>query len=270
MKSGNKVEVSQDGWRVEKLTQWPVSASYHHCGWCTSTDKEDFDEYIEDGDLWVVFKPKDRPTRPSYQIYIQGDSTEVMGKGNSNSSLSSIRDSAPFRVADWLLKKQLAVDVCAEAKRKERESRQGALPINMSRQHYGRYLEGGHVNFTGVSTSGELRVWIRNPPARYSEELCQQIISDIEIGNLNGCYVFESQNCQQSDMSQNLIFGSLSELHFESILGSSDVRQISIRKTRVRDVDYKISLLVTSKEVAYSMGDLPTLTVNMQAIAEKI
>jgi len=102
MKQQNKIILEQDDWKLEKLELWPISANYHHQGWCTSTDKDEFDSYKERGDLWVLFKPKDRATRPSYQIFIsEYGSSEVMGSGNRNSSLAELKKLTPKRISEW-------------------------------------------------------------------------------------------------------------------------------------------------------------------------
>lgn len=111
MKSGNKVEVQQDGWRIEKLTQWPVSATYHHCGWCTAENKSEFDDYIGRGDLWVLFRPSDRRNRPSCQMFVSHEGfSEIMSKGNRNISMIELESKAPPAIALWLSSKRMWIE----------------------------------------------------------------------------------------------------------------------------------------------------------------
>lgn len=119
MKSKNKTVVQQSGWSIELLTQWPISASYHHQGWCTSTDKECFDDSLNNGDLWVIFKPTNRRTRPSFQMYLSNAGfCEIEKCGNREIEINELMGLVPAKLREWLRVKSEFID----AKSKEREN----------------------------------------------------------------------------------------------------------------------------------------------------
>ena len=73
MSKGKRILVQSEGWRIEEIVSWPESAKLWHQGWCTSVDKDSFDNYKEKGNLYVIYKPTNRNCRPSYQCSIPNE-----------------------------------------------------------------------------------------------------------------------------------------------------------------------------------------------------
>lgn len=269
MKSKNKIKVSSQGWSVQQLTQWPISASYHHCGWCTSEDKGEFDHYTNSGELYVVFKPNDRPTRPSYQLYLskQG-STEIMSKGNRNRSFDDLIEDAPPRVADWLSMTRDEADKIA-SKRGLHSSSAGTARVFS-----------GLIMYDGDIPSP---ISILNPPisegshtrnisinADTPERVNQDIKTVLSSANLNESQVFDIELSSWHPVMGvgNRVFGSLDEFNIGYVdhkVGSMfTIRNLTASSGEKIDVEF----LVTNSSVKYLADDaFPVLQMTFRTLS---
>lgn len=104
-----------------QVTTWPMAASFHHCGWCTSTQKSTFDTHSSDGNqLYVLFKPNNRADRPSTQIVLNesNGAWSLLKKGNCK----YLKDDwllLPPRIKSWI---QARKDAC-KAEKQKRQAR---------------------------------------------------------------------------------------------------------------------------------------------------